>query len=697
MVQYQYLSLFLLWQLLPLALAVRRIPDGHWGKFKTEFLQSSSRLLEEDGTQRRANVPTPESPDDHLVTDLPLLDNAKFPTSHWAGLLPVTDDGHNYFFYWLFAPDNGSGKDVDFSDRSIPLVIWLNGGPACSSMDGLWIENGPFRLTEPHSEDGSWSIELDEYSWHKSPAYVLYIDQPVGTGISFTTNKNYPKNDEEVNTDFYYFLQQFLTLHKDKFLDESSQTLNRPLYFSGESHAGHYIPSMMNYIQKQNAKAPSSSLQIPLTGAAIGNGWIDPPVQYSAHEAAYGKGIIGLAQKRALIDDEKRCQEDISKGNYVSKHCYALLDAVIDNSQGHGSGYHISQYDARKTERTSGSRDFPIGHKDVEAYLGGHGTPALANLKEQVLAAIHSTPSSEAGQVYEECTDPPYNALKHQDGLGVTQDVVDLLNNDVRMMFFNGIEDMICNHVGNEIAVENFEWKSQEDYQLAPRYGWKSPSTQMLAGFMKEYENLMYLKVKNSGHMVPMDVPDVALDMIKTLIYNKSFDDYEQRISRMTKPEDGNGGTTNCPVCPSSMDESYDDEDEESSSDSDDEGTNETSKGSSHSTCPRCPRCSDAKSSSSSSSGSSSKITKTTGGTDGLPQTWTDWATTSPTTLIGGSALIAWALAFCMYMACFRRRRGSSQQQYRPTDSRYDMEMTSGYSDKTQLDTYDDREPIELS
>jgi hypothetical protein len=46
--------------------------------------------------------------------------------------------------------------------------------------------------------------------------------------------------------------------------------------------------------------------------------------------------------------------------------------------------------------------------------------------------------------------------LKHQDGLGVTQDVVDLLNNNVRLLFFNGIEDMICNHVGNEIAVENF-------------------------------------------------------------------------------------------------------------------------------------------------------------------------------------------------------------------------------------------------
>ena len=488
----------------------------------------------------KVDVPVATSPDDHLVTDLPLLDNSKFPTDQWAGLLPASDDGHKYLFYWLFAPTESNKADED-----IPLLIWLNGGPACSSMDGLWLENGPFRLTK--KSDNTWTIDIDEFSWHTAPAYVVYIDQPVGTGISFTTNAKYPHNDEEVNIDFYYFLQQFLQLHSDKFVSEDNNVVKRPLYFSGESHAGHYIPSMMNYIQQQNAKIDTSnnSIRIPLSGAAIGNGWVDPKAQYSAHEVAYGYGLIGRAQKRALEKKEEQCQRDLAKGIYVSSVCFDLLDDVVGNSQGHGSQYKVSQYDQRKWEKKSSPRDFPPGHKDVEAYLGGWGSIAGSDYT-QVLEAIHSTPSKLSGQRYKECTDPPYNALKHQDGLGVTGDVVDLLNNGVRMLFFNGIHDLICNHVGNEIMVENLEWNHQEDYQLAKRYGWQSSLTNQLAGYMKEFENLMYLKVIDSGHMVPMDVPDVSLDMMRTLMFQGNFDNFEQRINR----EKQSDSPANCPVCP---------------------------------------------------------------------------------------------------------------------------------------------------
>ena len=411
---------------------------------------SSSSIVTSDGIQlhpeqqqqpRRkllgtnVNVPIPDTPDGHLVTDLPLLDPATFQTKHWAGLLPSSPDGDKYFFYWLFAPDmdNQDDNGVVLDDDDIPLIVWLNGGPACSSMDGLFIENGPFRL-QPTSDKKGWKIVSDPYSWHKSPAYVVYIDQPVGTGISFTTSGKYPRNDIEVNVDFYYFLQEFLHFHSDKFIlkgggieNNDSRTMKRGIYFSGESHAGHYIPSMMNNIRKQNQNIVSTStstsnnknhnIYIPLKGAAIGNGWFDPRVQYSGHEAAYGYGIIGRAQKNALAEKEKLCQQDIANQKYVSNNCFSLLDEIIDNSQGKSAPYEISQYDVSKWESTKTSRKFPPGHEVIEAYLGGWNVPhedgpEMPVSHEVVLESIHSTPSLLSGQRYKECTNPPYNALK---------------------------------------------------------------------------------------------------------------------------------------------------------------------------------------------------------------------------------------------------------------------------------------------
>ena len=115
------------------------------------------------------------NPDSHLVTSLPLLPDGLFPTRHWAGHLPAAGDGSDKkIFYWLFEPGGNAGN---MPDEEIPLVLWINGGPGCSSMDGLWLENGPFRLK---SGDSGWTIDVNPHSWHNAPAWTMYVDQPVG-------------------------------------------------------------------------------------------------------------------------------------------------------------------------------------------------------------------------------------------------------------------------------------------------------------------------------------------------------------------------------------------------------------------------------------------------------------------------------------------------------------------------------------
>lgn len=48
---------------------------------------------------------------------------------------------------------------------------------------------------------------------------------------------------------FYRFLSNFFELHSE-FKAEGGKS--RPIFFTGESHAGHYIPSMVAYILGQN-------------------------------------------------------------------------------------------------------------------------------------------------------------------------------------------------------------------------------------------------------------------------------------------------------------------------------------------------------------------------------------------------------------------------------------------------------------
>ncbi|GMI84814.1 hypothetical protein HRI_002150700 [Hibiscus trionum] len=78
-------------------------------------------------------VLTRAAPEDALITQLPGF-SATFPSNHYSGYVNIDQShGKNLFYYFVESEGNPSED---------PVVLWLNGGPGCSSFDGFIYEHG---------------------------------------------------------------------------------------------------------------------------------------------------------------------------------------------------------------------------------------------------------------------------------------------------------------------------------------------------------------------------------------------------------------------------------------------------------------------------------------------------------------------------------------------------------------------------
>ena len=87
--------------------------------------------------------------------------------NQYSGYVTVNEQAGRALFYWL------TEAPVNRTPEKRPLVLWLNGGPGCSSVAyGASEEIGPFRIRP----DGK-TLYLDPYAWNnrKSSTDVLFI------------------------------------------------------------------------------------------------------------------------------------------------------------------------------------------------------------------------------------------------------------------------------------------------------------------------------------------------------------------------------------------------------------------------------------------------------------------------------------------------------------------------------------------
>ena len=130
-------------------------------------------------------------------------------------------------WFWFFEARN--------SPSTAPLAMWLNGGPGCSSMIGLFQENGP--CTFNNVSGSTPSPVLNPHSWNNF-ANMLYIDQPISTGFSFGAED---ANSTVTAAPFVWKLLQ-------AFYAQFPMYENRNFGLFTESYGGHYGPEFAFYL-----------------------------------------------------------------------------------------------------------------------------------------------------------------------------------------------------------------------------------------------------------------------------------------------------------------------------------------------------------------------------------------------------------------------------------------------------------------
>lgn len=184
-------------------------------------------------------------------------------------------------FYWFFPSRRAPSAD--------PLILWLTGWPGFSSEIYLFIENGPFRIDKKTLE-----VRTNPWSWN-TQANMIYIDQPLETGLSTVDPQNLIKTEHTISEEVYIFLTKFLELFPS--------LKGRDFYVFGESYAGHYVPNISNYIFHQR------NPNLTFKGAAIGNGLPNPWVIYSAYaEFSLQNKLITFDTYLKMLPLFKQCE-----------------------------------------------------------------------------------------------------------------------------------------------------------------------------------------------------------------------------------------------------------------------------------------------------------------------------------------------------------------------------------------------------
>jgi len=394
--------------------------------------------------------------------DSSLLEGTHSDIESYSGFITADKENNGNMFFWFFpAAEN---------PETAPVVIWLQGGPGGSSMFGLLKLHGP--LLSGDDENGNFGVRDNPYSWHRKHN-IIYIDNPVGAGYSFSDKL--PETQDDVSQNLYNMLQQWFKLFP--------MYQGNDFYPFGESYAGKFVPSIAKKIHEENNNP--DNIKINLAGLGIGDGWMSP-----FHNARYGNFLyqVGLIDENELsltLDMESETQSLINEEQWY--------DAWL--SWNNEFGYFLDRMEYSYYYEIT-QADYDPSEDDYEIFCN------LESTREALHVGTLEFPNS--GDVYFSMINDFMQSSIHD---------IEFLLEQYKVLIYDGNFDIICNHSGILDLINDMEWSGAAEYSSTVRTAYRYQNE--LVGYLKQAQNLNLLLVRNAGHMVPLSQPAWAQQMLE--------------------------------------------------------------------------------------------------------------------------------------------------------------------------------------
>ncbi|KFK38250.1 hypothetical protein AALP_AA3G088900 [Arabis alpina] len=406
----------------------------------------------------------------------------------YSGYITVNQEHGRALFYWLVE------SPLTRVPKSRPLVLWLNGGPGCSSVAyGAAEEIGPFRV----GSDGK-TLYSKLYAWNKL-ANLLFLESPAGVGFSYTntTSDLYITGDQRTAEDSYRFLVNWF--------ERFPQYKHRDFYIVGESYAGHFVPQLSKLVHERNKGFKNPAIN--LKGFMVGNAVIDDYHDYiGTFEYWWNHGLISDSTYHQL---KTACYSVSSQ--HPSMQCMeALRNAELE--QGNIDPYSIFTKPCNNTVQL---KRFLKGRYPWMSRAYDPCTERYSNVyfnRVEVQKALHAN-VTRLPYPWKSCSDI-VGSYWTDSPVSMLPIYRELITAGLKIWVFSGDTDAVVPVTATRYSIDALKLETITNW-----YPWYDHGK--VGGWSQVYKGLTLVTVAGAGHEVPLHRPRQAFILFRSFLENK--------------------------------------------------------------------------------------------------------------------------------------------------------------------------------